>query len=239
MATFVLIHGSWHGGWCWERIVPLLHDAGHRVIAPDLPGYGRGAHARNMPSLHDILEAQSEPVVLVGHSSGGMLISAAAAQHPDKIAVLVYLAAFLLPPGVFPPAIMRDDAESLLAASLVVDEAQQTVSVKRECARAVFYTDCSDDDAAWAIDRLIPEPIIPPGSAPLEVPATSPTPVPRVYIETLHDRALGPTTQKRMYVAMPCARVCSLPTDHSPFLSAPAALAAILVEIGQQFARGI
>src|SRR5690348_7432805 len=78
MSVFVLIHGSWHGGWCWERVTPLLRAAGHRVIAPDLPGHGHDAppveraYERYVPFVCGLLDAQPEPVVLVGHSSGGM-----------------------------------------------------------------------------------------------------------------------------------------------------------------------
>ncbi len=113
-----------------------------------------------MPFVCDLLDAQTRSVILVGHSSGGMIISAAAAARPDRVAALVYLAAFLLPPGVTPPAVMRDDDQSILAASLVVDRERQVVTVRPECAKAVFYADCSDADAAWATEMLVPEPLI-------------------------------------------------------------------------------
>jgi pimeloyl-ACP methyl ester carboxylesterase len=83
MSTYVLIHGSWHGSWCWYKIIPRLQLAGHRVIAPDI-----------------VLDEQDEPVVLVAHSRAGLQATQAAEARPRKIRTLVYLAAILLPNGV-------------------------------------------------------------------------------------------------------------------------------------------
>lgn len=242
MSTYILIHGGWHGAWCWDKVIPMLRKAGHTVIAPDLPGHGRDTasiedrpYERYVPRVCEILDAQTEPVVLVGHSSGGAIITTVAEERPDTIGVLVYLAAFLLPHGVAPPSIMHDDRESLPGSSLIVDEERQTVTVKKECAKQVFYADCTDADAAWATSLLMPEPLIPRGVATLPTCETDIGHIPRVYIETLRDRALGPTTQKKMYTALPCQKVYSLPTSHSPFLSAPDQLATCLLEISALF----
>ncbi len=238
MSTYVLIHGGWHGAWCWDKVAPLLRQAGHRVIAPDLPGHGHDTtpvaarpYEQYVPCVCAILDAQTEPVILLGHSSGGAVITAAAHQRPARVGVLVYLAAFLLPHGITPPELMRTDAESLLLSALIVDQDRQTVTVAPERATQVFYDDCTDADAAWATSLLVPEPLIPRGSAAAPTPTVISAPVPRVYIETLHDKALGPTTQRSMYTALPCQKVYALPTSHSPFLSAPEHLVACLLDI--------
>ena len=103
MSTFVLIHGSWHGAWCWYKVIPRLERAGHRVIAPDLPSLGKDKTPISRVSLRlwtesvcQVLDAETEPVVLVGHSRGGMVISEVAESRPEKIKTLVYLCAFLL-----------------------------------------------------------------------------------------------------------------------------------------------
>src|SRR5262245_30012960 len=106
MATFVLVHGAWHGGWCWYKLVALLEARGHRVLAPDLPGHGRD-HSLSGPATYrdyveriaEVLADEAEPVVLVGHSMGGAVVTGAAEAHPEKVAKLVYLAAFLAPSG--------------------------------------------------------------------------------------------------------------------------------------------
>ena len=102
MATFVLVHGAWHGGWCWREIVPLLESAGHRVDALDLPGHGDNPAPvsemtldANARLVADRVEVVGEPVVLVGHSMGGVSITQAAELVPERIATLVYVTAFL------------------------------------------------------------------------------------------------------------------------------------------------
>ena len=104
MATFVLVHGAWHGGWCWRKVAPLLRRAGAAVYAPTLSGLGGRAHLRSrMPAaafdldLHiadivGLLEAEElEQVTLVGHAYAGMVISGAAELCPQRLAHLVYL----------------------------------------------------------------------------------------------------------------------------------------------------
>lgn len=91
MATFVLVHGAWHGGWCWARVAPLLRDAGHDVYTPTLTGHGERAHL--LPStvdletnVRDVLAVLTYEdlmkVVLVGHSYGGMIVTAVAERMP-------------------------------------------------------------------------------------------------------------------------------------------------------------
>ncbi len=103
MSTFVLVHGSWHGAWCWNKLTPLLEREGHAVIAPDLPGHGEDWTPIPEISLQsyvdrvgEALDSAPEPAILVGHSMAGTVISQLAEQRPDQVAGLVYLCAFLL-----------------------------------------------------------------------------------------------------------------------------------------------
>ena len=107
-ATFVLVHGAWHGGWCWTRLCPLLRAAGHHVFAPTLTGLGERAHqlapdvdlAVHVQDVAAVLTYEDlRAVVLVGHSYGGMVITGVAARLPERLAHLVYLDAFLPEPG--------------------------------------------------------------------------------------------------------------------------------------------
>jgi pimeloyl-ACP methyl ester carboxylesterase len=103
-ATFVLVHGAWHGGWCWKKLTPLLRAAGHEVFAPTLTGMGERAHLINpqinldthIQDITNVLEYEDlQNVILVGHSYGGMVISGVAAKAGERLAQLVYLDAFL------------------------------------------------------------------------------------------------------------------------------------------------
>ncbi|MBA3922407.1 MAG: alpha/beta fold hydrolase, partial [Nostocaceae cyanobacterium] len=102
MSTCILIHGAWHSSWCWNKVATLLEQAGHKVIAPDLPSHGKDKTPIREVTLQsytdricEILTELIEPVILVGHSMGGLVITQVAEQCPDKIEKLVYLCAFL------------------------------------------------------------------------------------------------------------------------------------------------
>jgi pimeloyl-ACP methyl ester carboxylesterase len=104
MAMFLLIHGAWHGGWCWQKVTPLLRAAGHEVCAPTLTGLGARAHLlspevtleTHVQDVVGVLEYEDcRDVVLVGHSYGGMVITAVADRAADRVAHLVYLDAFV------------------------------------------------------------------------------------------------------------------------------------------------
>jgi pimeloyl-ACP methyl ester carboxylesterase len=237
MSTFVFIHGGWHGGWCWYKVVSCLERQGHTVVAPDLPSHGRDKTPTAAVSLQtyvdsvcDVLDAQTEPVILASHSMGGVVITQVAEHRPDKIRCLVYVSAFLLPDGKSLLSVAEKDETGLVLPSLVFNENRSIATMREESLREVFYADCSDEDIALAKMLLVPQAI-----APLPEPVHT-TPqrfgsVPRAYIECLQDKAFSPAAQQRMYSALPCRKVVSMNTSHSPFFSAPDELAAHLTSL--------
>ncbi len=237
MSTFVLVHGAWHGGWCWYKVVSLLRQKGHTVLAPDLPAHGRDQTPINAVSMQsyaqrvaEVMRTAKEPVILVGHSMGGFVISAAAEQQPETVAKLVYLAAFLLDDGqTFGDAASRD-AGSTVSSGLVpsADGASLTVSANR--LKEIFYGDCSDADIALAELALGPESGAALG-AQMHVTAQRWGKIPRVYIECTKDRAVSIASQRAMVERLPCEKVITMETDHSPFFSAPEQLAAHLMAL--------
>ena len=232
MANYVLVHGSAHGSWCWERVVPLLREEGHTVTAVDLPGNGQDSTPLAEVTLEtyaehvcSVLDASGAPSVLVGHSLGGISISRAAELRPDKVAVLVYLTALLLQDGAtFTPATSSEPDEVRRAletrTSWNISDDLTHVTYKEELAQHRFYNDCSEEEVAWAKSKLVPQPVGPLVS-PMEVSGANFGTVPRVYIECALDNAVTPEHAREMYTALPCIEVITMQTGHSPFLSAP------------------
>jgi pimeloyl-ACP methyl ester carboxylesterase len=104
MATYVLVHGAWHGGWCWSRVAPLLREANHEVYTPTLTGLGERVHLASpdvdlMTHVTDVVNViefeDLRNVVLVGHSYGGQVVTGVAGAIPERIGQLVYLDAFV------------------------------------------------------------------------------------------------------------------------------------------------
>ncbi len=240
MASFVLIPGAMHGRWTWDRIVPLLEAAGHTAIAPDLPGMGTNQSiAVDDVTLadwgdfvagvvRDAARQAGAPVILVGHSRGGLVIGEAAERVPELLAGLIYLTALIVPPGQCladvtghqPPL---PDAPPLDQAMLAA------------MARAQFYSGCTPEDADWAIANLHREPM-----RVMTTPATVTWDrwgrVPRGFIECSEDKVLSLAKQRDMQAPAPCDPVVTLAADHSPFLCAPEGLAAALLTMGARFA---
>ncbi len=234
MSVFVLVHGSFHGSWCWDAVTAKLRARGHRVIAVDLPG--RAGDARPPASLGlddyaglvvETIAAQSRPVVLVGHSMGGVVITQAAERAAERILRLVYVCAFLPENGQSLLDLAQTDAESVLMRNLVIEHDKGTHHVRPDGARESFYHDCSDEDALRATARLVAEPLAV-VATPVETTAERFGRLPRTYVECSDDRALGPTLQRRMHAAQPC-RVATLASSHSPFFARPEQLVRALV----------
>lgn len=238
MTTFVLVPGASHTAWCWHKVVPQLEAAGYGVAAIDLPGTGEDRSIRPSDATlalwaehiaAEVLRAEP-PVLLVGHSRGGYLISEAAEIVPDDLGGLIYVSAVIPLPG-----------EDLLTAAgwdpalLEVDQQGLLVKYAPEVADTLFYNRCGSDDRAEANRRLFAEPYRPL----VEVSGVSAERwgrVPRAYIESADDNTFPVEVQRRMQATAPCDPVITLDSDHSPFLSVPEDLAGAMVEIARRFA---
>ena len=237
MSTFVLIHGGCHGAWCWYKVVPALEKKGHTVIAPDLPSHGRDKTPVSAVTLQsyvdtvcDILDAQDEPVVLVGHSMGGGIITQVAEYRPDKIKTLVYLTALLPANGESMGKVLRRNTATVLANNFITNADQSASMVREEALVEGFYGDCSAEDVALAKLLLTPQ-----ATAPLRAKVQTSAErfgrIPRVAIECLRDRAHSLSFQRSTYTTFPFQQVISMDTSHSPFFSAPDELAAHLAAL--------
>jgi pimeloyl-ACP methyl ester carboxylesterase len=237
MSTYVLIHGAWHGGWCWRSVAPLLEAAGHAVLAPDLPGHGDDLTPTASVTLKSytdwicqIADAQAEPVILLGHSMGGVAITQAAEDCPDKIRALVYLCAFLPRNGDSLMTWAKQDTESMVNPSTTFQVADGVIGFRRQYIREAFYADCAEEDIAYAQSRLVAQSTAPFGT-PVQTTAERWGQIPRYYIECARDRAITLNLQQEMQRQSPCRKTFSIDTDHSPFFSAPEHLADIVAHI--------
>jgi pimeloyl-ACP methyl ester carboxylesterase len=242
VTTFVLIHGGFHGGWCWDLVVPYLEGAGHTVLAPDLPGMGQDKTPHRDISLDscakfvvDLLSTLPDGVVVVGHSMGGHVIAQAAEMAPEKIAGLIYVTAVLLPAGVSPIAWRGEDVASV-AGGATLSEDGASVMCHPEFAMERFLGMAPRHLAEDAIGKLGPQPLLP------FVTPSSVTPerfgrIPRVYIECEHDKVLSLEEQALLQSYWPCAATFRMDSDHSPFISAPRRLSELIIAASELFRR--
>lgn len=237
---YVLVHGGFHGAWCWERVIPHLERLGHGAVAVDLPGHGARrdetaptTFAGRTGAVLDVLRPGD---VLVGHSGGGFDITHAADAAPGSVAHVCYLAAGLPREGrTWPEAMaLRDDgtvgdfdAAGLLDLLRFEDDGSMVVDTV-EGARGKFFHDCDDETVRWAFDRLCPERGGETTSTPVSVAAFWAADLPRSFIRCTEDRA-----QERWLADVVARRLgvepLTIATSHSPFLSRPAELAELLV----------
>jgi pimeloyl-ACP methyl ester carboxylesterase len=233
VATFALVHGGWHGAWCWELLIPLLQEAGHDVVAMDLPcDDGSASFETYAEVVCAALDGRNEDIVLVGHSYGGHTVPLVAARRPVRH--LVYLCALVPDIGRSMFDQLRDEPDMLnplWALGLSEpDDQLRTTWVDLKLAQALIFADCNDSIAAAAVNRLRPQSGYPntlPFSLP-EFPSVSCT-----YVVCSDDQLVGPEWSKRIARDRLGADLIELPGSHSPLLSRPSALADVLLRTAE------
>ena len=244
--TYVLVHGAWHGAWCWYKVVPLLEAKGNKVIAMDLPGHGQDKTIVGDVQLSDyvdkvvgVVRSLKGPVILVGHSMAGVVIAQAAeGLGKEKVEQLIFLDAFMPSDGesVFSLAEKAGRANAKLSdakpgisltESLIFSSDQKTSKIKPENAVELFYHDCSAEDIAFAQKNL--------GwqsmaclATPVKVTVGRYGAIPKVYILCTAAKDLDKSS---LVNNVPSQKVSKLQSSHSPFFSMPEALVKILDEI--------
>jgi len=225
VSTFVLVHGAWHGAWCWERLVPELEARGHATIAMDMPiGDPRATFDDYATAVIDA-SAGAEDVVLVGHSLGGMVVPIVATRHQVK--AVVWLCPVVPNFGGLPWDGLPEMAAPGTFDGLVSNDEGASTWPSLESATNAFYHDCDPADAAAAFARL--RPMNPKSLWDRAYPLSEWPDSKRVAIITTDDRAVT-----REWALAACrgrlkVEPIELPGSHSPFLSRPAELAETLV----------
>ncbi|WP_112312384.1 alpha/beta fold hydrolase [Pseudogemmobacter bohemicus] len=226
MAEFLLVHGSGFGAWCWPRVTEALAAHGHRATAIDLP---RGAGITLGDQARAICDALAGPAILVGHSAGGIPITAAAERCPQKIRALTWLCAYIPEDGSSVASLRRRQQEQPLRPALRIDRAAGSYAFAPESLNALFFHDCPTEAQALAARLMAPESIAP-QETPLRLTARSQT-LPRYAITCEEDRAIPPAFQHEMARALPAGNRFSLGCGHAPFFAQPARTAALLDRI--------
>jgi len=222
----VLVHGSFHGAWCWELVRPELERRGHRVTTVDLPisdpALGGADYAR---VVEDAIGPGGEPV-LVGHSMAGLVIPLVAAHRPVRR--LVFLAAFLAKPGMSANDQRKSeplDDPTPPATSEWIDLGDDVWLIGPNTASELFYSDVPRDQAAWALDRLRPQCY---RVIREETPLTVWPDVASSSIVCREDRAINPDWVRTAARERLGVDAIELDGGHSPFLTRPAELADVL-----------
>jgi pimeloyl-ACP methyl ester carboxylesterase len=244
--NYVLVHGAWHGAWCWNKVIPLLKRHQHNVIGPDLPGHGQSKKDPSTVTFDDYVDTVVEAarsmngrVILVGHSMAGVIIAQAAERlGTEKVERLIFLDAFMPLNGesVFSLAEKtgRLNAEKNISAesptvneSLILSPDQKTGKLKSENVAKLFYHDCSSQDIAYAQANLCAQPMAC-LAAPVHVSDQVYGAIAKTYILCTNAKDLDKSS---ISVNVPCEKVIKLESSHSPFLAMPEKLADVLMSL--------
>jgi pimeloyl-ACP methyl ester carboxylesterase len=228
MATYVLVHGAYQGGWIWKPVAARLRAAGHQVWAPTLDGCAErhhlvragitvGTHAREIAQL--LFYEDLTGVALVGTSSGGMVIQRAAEAARDRIARLVFVDALALLPG--------EKVGDIVKRTAPMESTATTIGPTRADAESRLFKDLEPALRAWALARITPHPIAA-LEAPMEPTAFWEQAWPAVTVIRCRRAANPPEAHQRRTAERLKAVWHELDTGHYPMLSEPEALTRLL-----------
>ncbi|MBF6223268.1 alpha/beta fold hydrolase [Nocardia abscessus] len=245
MSTYLLIHGAFHGGWVWQRVTPLLEGAGHRVLAPSLVGLGDRAdlltadvgldtHVRDLIDL--VTSEDLTGVVLVGHSYGGIVVTALADAVPDRIAELVYIDTFVPRDGEAVADIMPGMVEAFAAAAAATGDGWRVPPQTEPSGDGGLYGVTEEPDLGWVASMQTPQSL-----KTFQQPMTLTDPAALAAIPVTHVHCgEGGEDFKAMRAAMPRTlppadlppdRLHVLPTGHDCMITMPRELAGCLLEL--------
>jgi pimeloyl-ACP methyl ester carboxylesterase len=215
--VLVLVHGAWHGAWCWDAVVKELSDRGVPSAAVELPLTG---FRDDVATVRRAIQEAGDEVVVCAHSYGGMVVSTAA-QDLAGVRHMVFLAAFQTDVGEDMATLLMREPSALTAALTVGPDG---VTVDRSRLHEVFYADTDPSVAEGLAARLRPMPL---GDPVVMTGTPAWKAVPSTYVVCTRDNALSPATQR--FLAARAGQVVEWDTDHSPFLTRPGDLADLLV----------
>ena len=234
--TFVLLHGSWHGGWAWEPTAWCLRELGHIAYAPTYPGHWLGAvrtgisHDDYVSAVRSFIEGRDlRDVVLVGHSFGGSVVSRVSQLIPERLKRLVFHTAFVVENGGSVNDNIAAEQTALFAQSASASP-DNTVECPWEVFRDLFMQDAAPEDARSVWERLVPQPFQP-WDATLDLAEFYRAGLAKSYIAVRDDRALPEGTwHPGMSSRLGAFKLVEMAGSHEVMFTRPAELARKLVE---------
>jgi pimeloyl-ACP methyl ester carboxylesterase len=227
----VLVHGAWEEANIWQAVTPLLKKDGYHVVTVTLPGRPSSPLSPDKVSLDlyrdtipNAIGDPARPVVLVGHSFGGITISLAAEAAPQKIKTLVYVAAYLPKDGQSLLDLGNSDKDSKIGPHLQIMKDNGIIIVEKSARADLFCLDCNDKFREAIPNLIVDEPLAP-LATPVHVTADRFGAVDKVYIHTAKDQVVSPSLQAIMVAATPVSKEITIDTGHTPFLRDPQDLA--------------
>jgi len=234
-STIVLVHGAWSDVKAWKAVTPLLKAKGFEVIAINLPGHGDDTTpftAITLQSYVDVVKKEigtTKNVILVGHSMAGMVISQVAEDLPGSVKKLVYLAAYLPTNGQSLLDLAKTDAGSHAGKFLQIDPATGSAGINKEGVVDIFVADAPKSVQDQFAKGVKADPLAP-FAAPVTLTTANFGSVDKVYIYTKDDHAISYAKQEEMVKAAQVTKQHTLISSHTPFISMPKELAAILID---------
>lgn len=240
--VLILVHGAFQDATGWATVIKGLEAKGYVAIAVEWSGHGEDktpikelSLEKYLDTVIDTIKKQEQPIVLVGHSFGGMVISSVAEVIPDRIQALVYLAAYLPRNGDSLVDLSMLDKYSVLGkeSNFIVAKDYSTASVAKEVFASAFCPDCSAEQLKSVAASQLDEPL-----APLNEKVTLSDKnfgaTHKVYILTAQDVVVSPQLQALMLANTPVDRVYSVNSGHVPYVTMPDTLAEILANVVSQ-----
>jgi pimeloyl-ACP methyl ester carboxylesterase len=227
VTIFALVHGAWHGAWCWERVTGPLRERGHEVVTPELPSEDTELGLEDYAETIDRALGGADDVILVPHSLGGLVGPVVAARRPLK--ALVYLSALVPEPGLSFSEQLSASTEPVLLfeGGRAVDDEGRSHWPDPEATARIMYPDLSPEDARWAAERL---------SRQGQKSQAEPSPAPPAELRTesivgAGDRIVSPAWSKRVAHERLGVEPVEIPTGHFSMITHPDLLVDALAQL--------
>jgi pimeloyl-ACP methyl ester carboxylesterase len=229
--TLLLIHGAWHGAWCWYKVIDRL-EKNYNVINVNLPSHHIDEMSPTVVTLDTYVEYVKDiigdkTVSIVAHSMGGIILSSLCELIPDQIEKAIYLSAFAVDDGKSMKDYADLDTESITGQNLIFGD--ETVDIKRDSIRQCFYNECKEEYVTLAETCLTVNPLAPFGQ-PVSLGMNYES-VDKYYIKTLYDNSISYYLQEIMIENAGIDISYMIDTDHSSFFSKPRKLVRIINKV--------